>query len=333
MTQGAVKRIVYGFIALLFSSQVFLPSAAAQPAKKIPRIGILLSGSRSSDAPRIDAFRQGLRDLGYVEGQTIAFEYRNAEGDRNRLSALAADLAGLRVDLIVAGGSAAINAAKNATRTIPIVMAQGSDPLAAGFVETLARPGGNITGLSGLATELSGKQLELLKEIAPKLSRVAVVADPRGQTYGARMKEIESAARALGLQLLHVEIREAKDLDGAAAAIAKGRPGGLMGLQNPAFERLRGDIAQLALKHRIPAVYIASSFVDAGGLLSYGPHAEDLYRRAATYVDKILKGAKPGDLPVEQPTRFELVINLKTAKQLGLVIPQAMLYRADRVIK
>jgi ABC-type uncharacterized transport system substrate-binding protein len=308
-------------------------SAIAQEPKKIPRIGLLLSGARSSDSIRTGAFRQGLRELGYVEGQNIVIEYRYAEGERNRLTALAANLVGLPVDIIVAGGSGAISVARKNTSTIPIVMAQSSDPVAAGLVAGLVRSGGNVTGLSGMAPELSGKQLELLKEMLPQLSRVVVVADPDGQTYSARMKEIEAAARGLHLQLQPVELHGSHDLQNVLSTITKAHPGALIGLQNPAFEYLRGRIAQFAVKNHIPTVYIASEFADAGGLISYGPHYADLYRRAATYVDKILKGANPADLPVEQPTKFELVINLKTARRIGITIPPNVLARADRVIR
>jgi putative ABC transport system substrate-binding protein len=329
-----MSRSHYLFVCVLFVAAFIATSVSdAQQQKKIVRIGFLLSGSTASDATRTEAFRQGLGELGYLDGQNITIIYRYAKGERRLLSSLAAELASARVEIIVAGGSAAVTAAKKATGTIPIVMAQSSDPVAAGVVASLVKPGGNVTGLSGMAPELSGKQLELLKEIVPKLSRVIVVADPEGQTYNARIKEIESAAKAMNVQLQPVGLRGNKDLENLAAEITKTHPSGLIAFQNPAVELDRRQIAELATKHRLPTVYIASEFADAGGLVSYGPHYPDLYRRAAVYVDKILKGAKPADLPVEQPTKFELVINLKTAKQIGLTIPPNVLARADRVIK
>ena len=308
--------------------------AEAQQPAKIPRIGLLMAASPATTVPFTDAFRQGLRDLGYVEGKNIALEFRWAKGRRDPLPGLAAELVRLKVDVLVSGGgSSATRALKQATNTIPIVMTAGSDPVAAGFVASLARPGGNITGLTLGGLELSGKRLELLKEAVPKLSRVAVLGNPDGATYGPQMKEMEVAAQALGLQLQPVALRESSDLENVFSAITRGGAGALIGLNSPEFAFHRRRIAELAVKSRLPAVYVDSEFVNDGGLMSYAPDFANLYRRAATYVDKILKGRKPADLPVEQPTKFELVINLKTAKQIGLTIPQSVLYRADKVIK
>ena len=319
---------------LIFGILTVPLAAGAQRAGKMPRIGLLMSGSPATTAPFTDAFRQGLRELGYMEGKNIALEIRSAEGKRNPLPDIAAELVRLKVDVLVSGGGgSATRALSQATKTIPIVMTAGSDPVAAGFVTSLARPGGNITGLTIGGPELNGKRLELLKEAVPKLSRVAVLGNPDGATYGSQMTEIEGAARALGLKLQRVELRESSDLENVFSAMTRGRAGALLGLNSPEFSFHRRRIAELAVKNRLPAVYVDSEFANDGGLMSYGPHYADLYRRAATYVDKILKGAKPGDLPVEQPIKFELVINLKTAKQIGLTIPPNVLARADRVIK
>ncbi|MBI3001527.1 MAG: ABC transporter substrate-binding protein [Deltaproteobacteria bacterium] len=305
----------------------------AQQPKKVPRIGYLSVLSPSSDSTRIEAFRQGLRELGYVEGRSFAIEYRYAEGKLNQLPDLAGGLVRLKVDVIVVGGSTAIRATKNATKLIPIVMAHGSDPVELGYVASLARPGGNITGLTHLAPELGGKRLELLKDIIAQLSRVAVLTDPGTQGHGPQIKEIEVAARALGLQLRPVEVRAANELESAFSAMTTGRAGAFIGLQQPTLDRLRERIVDLAAKNRLPAMYPNSEYVEAGGLMSYAADIVAMFRRAATYVDKILKAAKPADLPVEQPTKFELVINLKTAKQIGLTIPPNVLARADKVIK
>jgi putative ABC transport system substrate-binding protein len=323
------------FIHLAIGSLLFAlctPAAAQQP-KKIPRIGFLITSSPAAIAPRMDAFRQGLRELGYTEEKNVAIEYRYGEGKLDRLPSFGVELVRLKVDVIVAGGATSIRAAKKATETIPIVMTNVSDPVELGFVASLARPGGNITGLTTIAPDLGGKRLELLKEAVPNLSRLAVLGNPDSQSYSAQMKDIEVAARALGLQLQPVELRGANDLENAFSAMTKGRSDAFLGLQNPTLSFLRGRIAERAVKGRLPAVYADSDYVQAGGLMSYGPNYVALYRRAATYVDKILKGAKPADLPVEQPTKFELVINLKTAKQIGLTIPPNVLAKADRVIK
>jgi len=328
-----MTRSIFVFICLLLT--VFLPAVftEAQPPKKIPRIGVLFSASPSTYAIRDGEIRRGLRELGYVEGQSIAIKYMYGEGKLDRLPDLAAELIRLNVDIIAAGGNIAIRAVKKVTSTIRIVMLFSSDPIAAGLVASLGHPGGNITGLSLLAPELSGKQLELLKETIPQLSRVAVLGDPRGPTYGTRLKEIEFAAQVLGLQIQPVELRGPDHLTGAFSAITKERAGAVIGIQSPVFGPLRERIANLAIRSRLPTIYIDREFAEAGGLMSYGPHQGDLFRRAATYVDKILKGTKPVDLPVEQPTKFEFVINVKTAKQIGLTIPPNVLARADRVIR
>ena len=309
------------------------PFAEAQQPKKFPRIGYLSVLSPSSDSTRIEALRQGLRELGYVEGQSFAIEPRYAEGKLNRLSELARELVRLNVDVIVVGGSTATGATKSVTKVIPVVMAHGSDPVELGFVESLARPGRNITGLTHLAPELGGKRLELLKEIIAKLSRVAVLTDPGTQGHGPQIKEIEVAAPALGLQLRPVEVREPNDLEGAFSAMSRERLGAFIVLQLPTLDRLRERIVDLAAKNRLPAMYPNSEYVETGGLMSYAADIVAMFRRTAYYVDKILKGAKPADLPVEQPMKFELIINLKAAKQIGLTIPPNVLVRADKVIK
>jgi putative ABC transport system substrate-binding protein len=308
--------------------------AHAQQSTKIPRIGYLNAVSPSSVSDRIEAFRQGLRELGYVEGKNIVIVSRYADGNLERLPALAAELASLKVDVIVSSGPVPTRFTKKATATIPIVMAQDSDPVGNGFVATLARPGGNITGLSTLAPELSGKRLELLKEIVPRLSRVAVFGTSTQPGNAQALKEVELAARAFGINLQYVDVLDPKDIETAFRAAGKGRADAvLMMVPSGVVNSLRKEIAELAVKSRLPATYQQSEYVEAGGLMSYGVSIDDLNRRAATYVDKILKGRKPADLPVEQPTKFELVINLKAAKQIGLTIPPGVLARADKVIR
>jgi len=325
---------VFIFIWLLIT--VLLPTADGAQAQqaKIPRLGFLIASSAPVQKPRLEAFRQGLQVLGYVEGKNILIDYRYAEGKPDRLPALAAELLQLNVDIIVAaGGSPPVQAAKNATKTIPIVMTNPADAVGDGLVATLAHPGGNVTGLSTFAPELSGKRLELLKEMLPGISRVTVLANREFQGYGAQAKEIEAAARALALDLRFVEVRGANDLDNAFAAISTARSGAILTLSDPVTFTLLKRIVELTIKHRVPSMHLQAEYADAGGMVAYGPSYAELYRRAATYVDKILKGAKPADLPVEQPTKFELVINLKTAKALRLTIPQAVLVRADEVIQ
>ena len=308
-------------------------SAEAQQAKKVPRIGFLTAASPSSVAARIEAFRQGLRELGYVEGKNIVIEYRYAAGKLERQSALAAELVHLKVDIIVTGGPTATGAAKEATATIPIVMAQDFDPVSTGLVASLARPSGNITGLATLYPEISGKQLELLKEIVPRLSRLATLGTSTIPGNAQALKEMELAAGVFGVKLQYLDVIATKDIEPAFRAASKGRADAVLALVGAVLNSHRIQVADLAAKNQLPAVYGHSDFVEAGGLMSYGTSVTDLFRRAATYVEKILKGRKPADLPVEQPTKFELVINLKAAKQIGLTIPPNVLVRADRVIK
>jgi ABC-type uncharacterized transport system substrate-binding protein len=305
----------------------------AQQLKNFSRIGFLLGLSPSANSDRMEAFRQGLRDLGYVEGKNIIIEIRSAEGKIERLPDLAAELVHRKVDVIVTAGPTPTRAAKRATKTIPIVMTFDIDPVGSGLVASLARPGGNITGMSNLAPEISGKHLEFLKEIIPRLTRVAVLETSTIPGNEQELKEAERAARALGIQLQHVEVRTSGDIDTAFRAATIGRAeAALVGTSRVLFSR-RARVAELAAKYRLPAMYIEQEFVRAGGLMTYGTSIVDLYRRAATYVDKILKGAKPADLPVEQPTKFEFIVNLKAAKQIGLTIPPNVLARADRVIR
>jgi putative tryptophan/tyrosine transport system substrate-binding protein len=308
--------------------------AEAQQAEKLPRIGYLSGSPPSAIAERIEAFRQGLRELGYMEGKNIVIEWRSAEGKSDRLPALATELVHLKVDVIVTAGPLVTRAAKEATSTIPIVMAQDPDPVGNGFVASLARPGGNITGLSRLAPELTGKQLELLKEIVPKLSRVAVIGTSTRPGNAQTLREVELAAGAFGVQLQYLDILSPKDIEAAFQAAVRERVDGALwfvtgSIGNPH----RKKIADLAVSSRLPVIYFQRVDVEAGGLMFYGVNEVDLDRRAATYVDKILKGRKPADLPVEQPTKFEFIINLKTAKQMGLTIPPNVLARTDRVIR
>jgi putative ABC transport system substrate-binding protein len=310
--------------------------ALAQQPKKVPRIGYLSSLDPARDSARSEAIRLALRDLGYIEGQNIAIEYRYTQGKVDRAPELAAELVRLKVDIIVvAGGEPWIRAAKNATKTIPIVMTGGGrDPVEAGLVESLARPGGNVTGITNLSIELGGKRLELFKEAVPKVARVAVLYDPVTPGGVRELKEVlPVAARALGLTIQPWEVRDADGLEKVFAALSKERPDGLYVTSGPLMNANQKRIVGFALKSRLPSVYTNKEAVDAGGLMYYGADLVDIYRRVAYYVNKILKGAKPADLPVEQPTKFELVINLKTAKQIGVTIPQSMLYRADKVIK
>src|SRR5215813_14727779 len=308
--------------------------AEAQQPKKLPRIGYLSPSDPGSESTRSDRFRVALRELGYIEGQNIAIEYRYAEGKRERNPEIAAELVHLKVHVIVvAGGDPLMRAAKNATKTIPIVIAGGgADPVEAGFVESLARPGGNVTGLTYLTGELGGKRLELLKEAVPKLSRVAVLYDP-ARPSAIELKEVQTAARALGLTIQPWEVRAVDDFEGVFATQSKGRPDGLYVIGGVLMRNNEKRTVGLALKSRLPSVYPSREFVDAGGLMSYGADPADSYKRVAYFVDRILKGAKPADLPVEQPTKFEFVINLKTAQQIGLTIPPEVLARATRLIK
>jgi putative ABC transport system substrate-binding protein len=308
--------------------------AGAQQSKKVTRIGYLSFGGFTNLSPlRADAFRLGLRQLGYTEGKDIIIEYRNADGKLDSLNELAIELVRLKVDVIVTAGPAPARAAKAATATIPIVMTQDPDPVGNGFVASLARPGGNITGLSTQAPEISGKQLELLKETVPKLSRLTIFGTSTIPGHALSLREIGLAAGALNVQLQFLDVLGPKDIETAFGAASKGRPDALLVLGGTMLISQRTRILEFAVKSRLAAIYAIRSFVDAGGLMYYGVNRADMDRRAATYIDKILKGAKPADLPVEQPTKFELVINLKAAKQIGLTIPPNVLARADRVIR
>ena len=309
------------------------PAARAQQPKKVPRIGFLTAPSSSAVAGRTEAFRQGLRELGYVEGKNIVVEWRFAEGKVDRLPGLAAELVRLKVDIIVTGGLGGTRAANEATNTIPIVMMQDPDPVGNGFVASLARPGGNITGLSTLAPELSAKGLELLKEILPKASRVAILGTSTSPSTAQALRETELAAGALVVKLQYLDVRDPKDIETAFRAATKDHADAVLMLGGPVLASQRTQIIDLAKKSRLPTIYRTQSDAEAGGLMAYGASGTDLSRRAATYVNKILKGAKPADLPVEQPKKFELIINLKTAQQIGVIIPPNVLARADRVIK
>ena len=324
------------FLATLVGGLLAAPLAAeAQPREKLPRVGYLSPGSPSEPLRRrrLEAFRQGLRELGYVEGQNIVIEPRWAEGKYDRYPALAADLVRLKVDVIVPVGGAATQAVQQATRTIPIVMSLVLDPVGSGLVPSLARPGGNVTGTSFMGPDLVGKQLQLLKEVVPKVSRVALLRNPANPASAPGLHEAEAAARALGVRLQALEARNPQEIDSAFAAMTRERAGALLILADPIFGNQRRQIAELAAKRRLPGIYVGTpEYAEAGGLMVYGPNELDLNRRAAIYVDKLLKGAKPADLPVEQPTKFELVINLRTAKAIGLTIPPSLLQRADQII-
>ncbi len=319
--------------AFVFVLVIAGAAAEAQQEQKLRRIGFLSGVSRSFLSSRINAFRGGLSDLGYVEGKNIAIEWRFADGKADRLPSLAGELVRFKVDVIVTAAPLPTRAAKQATGTIPIVMAFDDDPVGSGFVVSLARPGGNITGLSTQAPDIGGKQLELLKEIVPKLSRVAVLGNATVPGYGQTVKEIEVAAKALGIKVLYLNVQNFEDIETAFRSAAKERASAVIVLGTPAILSRQQDVVDLAAKSRLPATYIRPEFVEHGGLMTYGVSMNDLFRRAATYVDKILKGTKPADIPVEQPMKFEFVINLKTAKQIGLEIPQWTLMKADRVIK
>ena len=325
-----MKKILVSILAVVILAFVHL--AEAQQPKKVSRIGFL-AATPSGSSDRTETFRQGLRELGYVEGKNIIIEYRRAEGQFERLPDLAAELVHLKVDVIVASGAAATRRAKEATATIPIVMASDNDPVGSGFVASLGRPGGNITGLSQMAPDLAGKWLELLKEIVPRLSRLVVLGELNNPGNAQALKETELAAVGFGVHLQVLDVRDPKAIENGFQSASKGHADAVLVLGEPVATSQRGHIAELAAKSRLPAMYPQSDYMDAGGLMFYGPSISDLFRRAATYVDKILKGAKPADLPVEQPTKFELIINLKAAKQIGLRIPPNVLVRADKVIQ
>ena len=328
-----MKRVLS--IILIVAAVVVAAIADAQQPKKVSRIGYLSSSDPAAESSRSEPIRQALRERGYTEGQNIAIEYRYSEGKNDRLPELAAELVRLKVDIIIAGGVPLVRAAKNATKTIPIIMAgQGSDPVEAGLIDSLARPGGNVTGITNLSRELGGKRLELLKEAVPKLTRVAIIYEPAAGSVSEVNEILPAAARALGLTVRFWEVRNAGGFEKIFAALNKEHPDGLYVLPGggPLMFANEKRIVDFALKNRLPSIG-TREYVDAGGLMYYGADLADSYRRVATYVDKILKGAKPADLPVEQPTKFELMINLKTAKQIGLTIPQRVLGRADKVIR
>ncbi len=324
------KVICLALCALLFALSV---NAEAQQPKKIVKIAYLAPSTPTAAAHLVEAFRQGLRELGYVEGKTFVLELRHGEAKAERLPELARELVGLKVDVIVTATDVAIAAVKRETQTIPIVMANSTDPVGTGFVASLAHPGGNITGLSSISPELSGKRLELLKEVVPGLSRVAFLWNPDVRGAVLDYKETEGAASSLRLQLQSVEVSRADNLERAFSAMTRGRAEALLvPAVSPVMYSNRSQVARLAQQSRLPSMFGTRDYAEAGGLMAYGPSAADQWRRAATYVDKILKGAKPGDLPVQQPSEYELVINLKTAKALGLTIPPSLLLRADQVI-
>jgi putative tryptophan/tyrosine transport system substrate-binding protein len=330
---GNSKKATIFAVALCAILFAVCQSAEAQQPKKVPRIVYLAVSHASANAGRLEAFRQGLRDIGYVEGENIVIEDRYADGKFDRLPALAAELVRLKVDVIITAGPPVTRAVKEATATIPVVMAQDGDPVGNGFVASLARPGGNITGMSQLAPEISGKQLELLNETVPNLARVAVLGTSTRPGNAQALKETELAAGTFGLRLQYLDVRGPKDIETAFREARKGRAGAVLVLQGPVFTSQRTQVADLAAKTRLPAIYPQTEYTEAGGFMSYGVNTSDLFRRAAYHVDRILKGAKPADLPVEQATKFELMINLKAARQIGLTVPPSVLARADRVIR
>ena len=307
--------------------------AESQQPKKIPKIGVLFPGSRATLSQRTDAFIQGMKDLGYIEGKTILIEWRWAGDTVERMPELTTELVKMNPDMIVANGTPANKALKAATKMIPIVMAVVGDPFGTGLVQSLARPGGNLTGLSIVAPNLSGKRVELLGEITPRASTVAALVNPNNPVHRGELQETEDAARSSGKQIQAINISYANTLEDGFSAMRRSRVRALIVLTDPIFYSMRGQIVDHAVKNRLPAMYFGSEFADEGGLMSYGPDMTELFRHAASYADKILKRVKPGDLPVEQPTKFELVINLKTAKQIGLTIPPNVLARADKVIR
>jgi putative tryptophan/tyrosine transport system substrate-binding protein len=329
-----MSRKFFLFICLLPTVLLSTVSATeAQQPKKVPRIGYLGNSSPALERDFVDAFRQGLRDLGYAEGHNILIEYRWAEGRYDRFPEFAAELVRLKVDVLLTAGTPGALAVKQATQTIPIVMAVSGDAVGTGLVQSLARPGGNITGLTRMTRDLDGKRLELLKEIVPSLSRVAILLNPANPISARGWTETQPPAKALRLKLEPVEVKAAEELEAAFAAITRQRPGGLFIIADQFLLAHRTQIIDFAARRNLPAIYPYSEFVEAGGLISYAANDPAMFRRAATYVDKILKGTKPADLPVEQPTKFEFIINLKAANQIGLTIPQSVLYRADKVIR
>jgi putative ABC transport system substrate-binding protein len=324
-----IKKLLWQLVTFLLTTDMFV--AAQQPTKKVARIGVLVTGPIF--LTRFKAFQQGLQTLGYVEGKTHVFEYRNAEGKLERLPELAAELVRLKVDLIYTASAEAVSAVKNATKTIPVVFATVQDPLASGLVESLARPGGNVTGMSVVASDLNGKRLEILKEVAPRATRIGFFWSSASPVAQANLKDTQAAAQALKLQLLSLEVREDKDLERALETAIKQRAQALSTAPDPVINNARVKIVGFAAKHRLPAMYAGPEFAENDGLMAYGPNYSDMWRRSATYVDKILKGRTPADLPVEQPMKFEFIVNLKAAKQIGLTVPPNVLVRADRVIR
>ena len=326
------KPRIVGVIAYAYLL-TFCSIAEAQPVKKVPRIGFLAALSPSAISARVEALRQGLAELGYVEGKTIAIDYRWANGKFEQVPALAAELVNLKPEVIVTAGPTDTRAAKQATSTIPIVMAFDNDPVGSGFVATLARPGGNITGLSTFTPETTGKRLEILKEIVPRLGRAAVFGTSTEPGKEQSLKETQSVAAALGIHLHYIEIGTPKDIEPAFREAVRDHADAILVLNSPVLNSRRAELAELAIKSRLPTAYGQGEYVQAGGLMSYGPNIVELFRRTATYVDKILKHAKPSELPVQQPKTFEFIINLKTAKQIGLTVPPNVLTRADKVIR
>jgi putative ABC transport system substrate-binding protein len=324
------KILCFALCAILFAPS--FPAQAQQPGK-VPRIGVLSGGFPTTNPARYEVVRQRLRELGYVEGKNIVTEYRWAEGKLERFTPLAAELVRLNVDVIVTWGPTATRSAREATNTIPIIMANDADPVGSGVVASLARPGGNITGFSTLSPQMSGKQLELLKEIVPKLYRVAVLGASTSTSSALALKKTELAAAALGVQLQYLDVQRPKDIGTAFGEASKGHADAVLVLPTAVLSAHRKQIVDLAVKTRLPAIYPRTAYTEAGGLMSYEPKLADLWRRTASYVDKILKGAKPGDLPIEQPTKFELVINMKTAKALGITIPREIMVQATRMIE
>jgi putative ABC transport system substrate-binding protein len=322
------RTFIVSGVSVIFAAPL---AAFAQPQNKVWRVGMLETTSPEMNAANLDAFQQGLRKFGYVEGRNLVIDYRSADGRGERFPDLVAELIGLKVDLIVTRGTPATAAAKNATQTIPIVMAAAGEPLL--FVVSLAHPGGNVTGLSSVSVDLETKRFGLLRELVPEIARIAAMYNMSSPANPPQWKAIETAARSQGLQPQLLDVRKPEDFEPAFAAATRERADGLIVGQEGLFQANRKLIAELAAKHRLPAIYRSMEFIEAGGLMAYGPNYPDLYRRAAIYVDKIFKGAKPGDLPIEQPTKLELIINLKTAKALGLTVPLPLLLRADEVIR
>ena len=332
MTAPAMPVSRRAALTVLLAFGVFAPAGAfAQQPPRAPRVGVIGEGSASD--PFLAAFRRGMSKLGYVDGRNITIVYRYAQGALNQVPRLAAELIDLKVDVLVVGGTVSAQSAMKVSRSVPIVFTTVGEPVGSGIVASLARPGGNVTGLSSFTFELGGKQLELLQAAVPKLSRVTVLYNPLNSAAKAGIDTIQGAARALGVELQLLEVRQPENLANAFSALTPWRSGGVLVLSDPVFGSQLPRLAKLAAAQRLPAIYLRSEFAEAGGLLAYGPSFADNYRRAATYVDKILKGTKPADLPVEQPTKFDLAVNLKTARTFGLTLPQALLGRADQIIQ